>query len=153
MIRFLTAVNLIGVLALAALCAAQWRTNGRLDSQVRTLEQTQQELTDDVARRDQRIKDDAADLDDFRRRVTLAETELLDQQNKLNAAIAQRDQLKAALQTWIAAVAQRDAALKKASDDIKSIAAQRDKVVAEFNDLAVKYNDVVKELNDARSKQ
>jgi chromosome segregation ATPase len=151
MIRFLTAMNLLGVLALAALCASQWRTNNRLESQVGALEQTRAELTANLAGRDERIKEDSADLDDFRRRTSLAETELLDQQKKLNAAITERDQLKAALQTWMAAVAQCDEAIKKASDEIKSIAAERDKVTKEFNDLAVKYNDVVKQLNDARS--
>jgi chromosome segregation ATPase len=65
--------------------------------------------------------------------------------------LAQRDQLTAALNTWKAAVAARDAALKQAGEDIQKIADERNEAVRRFNDLADKYNAVVKEINGERA--
>jgi chromosome segregation ATPase len=165
--RVMQIVNCLGVLALAVLCGTQWRVNGDLNRQVSALERTRIDLTAQVAQRDQRIREDAADLDDFRNRLTMAEGQLLDLQRKVNVLsaqcdrltadrkllLAQRDQLLAALETWKAAVAARDAALKSAGDELKKVVAERDQAVGQFNDLADKYNAVVKQLNDERSKQ
>jgi len=163
--RIIQALNFLGVVVLIGLCVAQWRQDGRLNRRVIDLEQTRLDLLSQVSARDQRIKEDAQDLDDFRRRVALAEGQLTDLQTKLTAKsqqcdqlaadrkllLTQRDQLKAALSTWIAAVAARDAALKHAGDELKKLAADRDGLVQQYNDLANKYNVVVKQLNDERA--
>ena len=70
--RPMQAINFLGVLALAVLCAVQWRIDGNLHTQVNDLEMANLDLTSQVAQRDERIKQDADDLDDFRRRLTLA---------------------------------------------------------------------------------
>jgi chromosome segregation ATPase len=163
--RFVQAVNLLGVLALAALCAVQWRVDGQLHSQINDLEKTNQDLTSQVAQRDERIRQDADDLDDFRRRLTLAESQLADQERKLTALslqcqqltadrtdlLKQRDQLVAALQTWKAAVTERDDAIRRIGDELKTTGANRDQIVAKYNDLVNQYNAVVNELNNARA--
>ena len=165
--RFLQVLNLLGILALAGLCVVQWRTNSRLASDVLNLELTRRRLTAHVAEQDRRIADDTADLDDFRRRVALAESELKDLQRKLTTVtdqrdqlaiqckqlLAQRDQLKSAIDAYAAAVTARDKVIAHEADELKKLAADRDQVVKQFNDLADKYNAVVKQLNDERSRQ
>jgi hypothetical protein len=56
------------------------------------------------------------------------------------------------LTKWMAAVKERDEALKKASEDITMIVAARNEAIKKLNDLAIKYNGVVKDLNEARAK-
>ncbi len=164
--RFLQIFNFLGVIALTWLCCAQWRTNGDLNRQVSDLERQRIDLTAQLAQRDKRIKEDAADLDDFRARLTMAEGQLRDQQIKLNAAISenerlaaerkqllgQRDQLTAALESWKAAVAAREEALKKAAEEVATLVAQRNEAVQKFNDLANKFNAVVDQLNSERAR-
>jgi len=159
-------INFLGVVALAVLCAAQWRVNSDLNRQISDLERQRIDLTTQLALRDKRIREDTADLDDFRTRLTMAEGQLRDLQIKLNTAkfqnqqltaertqlIAQRDQLTTALDSWKAAVAARDQAIKQAGDDIKKVVDQRNEAVQKFNDLADKYNAVVKEINNERAK-
>jgi chromosome segregation ATPase len=93
-------------------------------------------------------------LADVRQRLSLAEVDLKDAQDKLaaseqqcNGLIAQRDQLKTTLDKWEAAIADRDRALKQAGDQIQTLTADRNQAVQKFNDLADKYNAVVKQLN------
>ena len=53
----------------------------------------------------------------------------------------------------MAAVAQRDQALKQASSEFQKVANERNDAILKFNDLAGKYNAVVKQLNDAQGGQ
>jgi chromosome segregation ATPase len=157
--RFLSYFNFAGVIALAILCAVQWRTNSLLNQEVDHLEKTRLEQTAKIAEQDQTIQGDVADLDDFRRRLMISESALKKSDDQLatattqrDRATAERDQLKAALDQWIAAVAARDAALKQAGQQLQKTAAERNDAVVKFNDLAGKYNAVVKDLNEARTK-
>jgi chromosome segregation ATPase len=163
--RALQWINLVGVLALAALCAVQWRVNRRVNLQVIALEQTGDEQAAQIAERDKTIKSYVADLDEFRQRLKLAESQLTELDDKLrltvrerdqlvvdrNALIKLRDELKASLEKWQAAVAERDAALAKATDQIKALAADRNEAVARFNELAEKYNGIVKDPDKSRA--
>ena len=147
MIRFITGLNFLGVLAVAVLCAAQWQTNSRLSLRADDLEKIRQQQTAKLSEQGKSLKDDAADLDDLRRRLELSESDLADTHKKLELASAQRDQLKNALSQWQHAVADRDAALKQAAQQIQKIAAERNEAIQKFNDLADKYNALVKDAH------
>jgi septal ring factor EnvC (AmiA/AmiB activator) len=141
--RFLTILNLAGVLAVATLCITQWHTNSQLDAQVRTLNKTCADQQDKITEQAQTIKEDAADLEDVHQRLSLAEDQLADTQQKLALRNAEYEQLRSTLKKWIQAVADRDAALKQAGVEIRQIAAERNDAIQKFNDLATKYNAVV----------
>jgi chromosome segregation ATPase len=163
--RFVQCVNFLGVVALAVLCGSQWRSNRLANLQIGDLERTRMEQAAQIAERDKTIKRYAADLDEFRQRLTICETALKETEGKLsrmtaerdqltaerNRLVAERDRLKATLDTWVAAVATRDAALKEASARLQQIARERNDAIARFNDLAGKYNEIVKRQNNAPS--
>jgi uncharacterized coiled-coil DUF342 family protein len=160
MSRFMQWFNFAGIFALTVLCAFQWRTNLRLNLHVIDLGNTRLQQLAKIAEQDKTIKGEAADLDDFRERLTLSETALKEAEEKFNALanerdklVAERDQLKANLDQWMAAVAARDAALKQANEQVKTLADARNDAVAKFNDLADKYNALVKEVEKARVKK
>jgi chromosome segregation ATPase len=160
MSRFLQYFNLVGVLALAALCAVQWRTNRHANLQTAELQRTRLEQLATLAEQEKAIQGDVADLDDFRTRLARAESALTEVQGKLVAtsadrdqAAAQRDQLRAALDKLIAAVAARDGAMQQAGEQIKKLAGERNEAVVKFNDLAAKYNALVKQFNAATTRR
>ncbi len=64
--------------------------------------------------------------------------------------IAAHDQLKAALEQWVAAVAQRDDVIKQAGQQIQKLAGRRNDAMIKFNDLAGKYNGLVKQIEAAK---
>jgi septal ring-binding cell division protein DamX len=149
--RFMTGFNFLGIFLVAILCIVQWSANSRLSHDVDQLDQTRVEQEGKLADQDQALKQDAADLDEFRHRLSLSETDLKQTIVKLTAATTQRDtlivenkQIKSAMDQWIAAVNQRDAALKQAGDVIQKLAIQRNDAIQKFNDLADKYNNLVK---------
>ena len=143
---FLSIFNFVGIGAMAILCAIQWQINGRLDNRARQLDQTRIEQSTKIDEQTRTLKDDAADMEDLRERLTAAESEL-------DKAIAQRNQialenkeLAGALEKWMAAVKARDAALSE-------VLKQRNDAIAKFNDLAGKYNKLVKETQDSNGSQ
>ncbi len=158
--RALTFINFVGILALAALCAVQWDTNRRVNLLAIDLEKTRLQQTDKIHEQGKTIKGYMADLDDFRQRLTLAESQLNDARQKLasvtnerNQLQADRDKLRKALDQWIAAVAARDEAIRHAGEQIEKLAADRNDAVHRFNDLAEKYNALVKDWNQAQGKR
>jgi chromosome segregation ATPase len=136
--RFFSIFNCLGIGALAVLCAIQWRANSRLEHDVQWLDQTRIEQSAKIAEQNRVLKDDAADLEDLRLRLSLSESELA-------KSVAEGIQLKAALAKWAAAVKQRDAAIKQAAEQIQKLAAERNDAIRKFNDLADKYNSLVKQ--------
>ena len=157
--RALTIVNFIGVLALAGLCVVQWRANDRLGLRGDDLERTRQEQAARIVEQEKTLKGNAADLDDFRRKLEHAEADAKDAQRKLALADARmkqmeadRDRNKAALEKWVAAVSQRDQALRRIDQQFQATDAKRVEAVKKFNDLASKYDTVVKELNAASAR-
>lgn len=144
--RFFSIFNFLGVAALCVLCAAQWQTNSRLEDNVMRLDQTRIEQSTKIADQERTLKDDAADLDDLRLRLSMSESELKTTLAEHDHFAAEARQLKASLDQWIAAVKERDAALKKAGDLIQKLAVERNDAIARFNDLADKYNALVKQL-------
>jgi septal ring factor EnvC (AmiA/AmiB activator) len=143
--RFFSFFNFVGVAALCVLCCAQWQANSRLEANVERLDQTRIEQSAKIAQQEKTLKDDAADLEDLRERVTMSESELKTTIADRNRFAAEDKLLKAALDKWIAAVKERDAAIKQASDFIQKLAGERNDAIAKFNDLADKYNALVKQ--------
>jgi septal ring factor EnvC (AmiA/AmiB activator) len=133
--RMLQWFNLLGVAALAGLCVVQWSVNRRVNLEAAALEQTRISQAAKIAEQDKTIHDQAADLDDFRQRLELSETELTDTLMKLNVVRADRDRLKSELDKWVAAVAQRDQTIKQAVVDIQKLVAERDDLVKKYNAL------------------
>jgi SMC interacting uncharacterized protein involved in chromosome segregation len=145
--RFFDVFNLLGIAALAWLCASQWAANGELGRENDHLETIRLQQAATIEARDQTIKGQAADLDEFRTRLTTAESQLKDLENQLskmtaerNELAVERDRLKAELDQWIAAVKARD-------DLIQNIAKQRNDAIAAYNDLAGKYTALVTKYN------
>lgn len=143
--RFFSLFNFLGVITLCVLCSVQWQTDSRLENNVQQLDQTRIEQSAKIAEQDQTLKDDAADLDDLRQRLSLSESELRKTISERDHFAAEGRQLKSALDNWIAAVKERDAAIKQAGDLIQKLAGERNDAIAKFNDLADKYNAFVKQ--------
>ena len=144
MTRFVTWFNFVGVIALAALCAVQWRTDSRLHLQIRDLENIRLQQIEKIAEQEKTIHGQSADLDDFRNRLMLCESQLNESQQR--AA-----HLRVALDKWMAAVDARDKAIKQAGLLLQKLAGERNDAVTKFNDLAEKYNALVKDQNAAHS--
>lgn len=141
--RFFLIFNFLGVVVLCVLCAVQWQINSRLEHNAEQLTNTRIEQTAKITEQEISLKNDAADLEDVRQRLSMSESEL-------KTAVADRDrfadedkQLKAALDQWIAAVAARDKALRQAGDQIQKLSNERNDAVRKFNDLVGKYNALV----------
>ena len=139
-------LNFAGVATLAILCSFQWQTNSRLNLKTQSLEKTNLEQAAKIDDQARTIKNDATDLDDLRSRLSLSESALADDEATIK-------QLKTAMDKWIAAVTQRDQALKQAGAQIQKLAIERNDAVLKFNDLAGKYNTIVKQLNDSGATQ
>jgi chromosome segregation ATPase len=158
--RFIQYLNLLGIISLAALCCLQWRVNSRLNLEVLQLETTRQEQSIEIAQGKKLLNENAADLDDFRERLKLSESQLKRSEEKvaiesdqLKKLTNERDQLKAALDKWMAAVASRDEALQAEGEQLGKLQGERNEAVNRFNDLAGKYNDLVKNLNESSAKK
>jgi chromosome segregation ATPase len=151
----MTSLNFVGVLVLTVLCIIQWQANSQFNAQLNRANQTRLDQAAKLVEQEATLNQNATDLADVRQRLSLAEVDLKDAQDKLaaseqqcNGLIAQRDQLKTTLDKWEAAIADRDRALKQAGDQIQTLTADRNQAVQKFNDLADKYNAVVKQLNN-----
>jgi chromosome segregation ATPase len=153
MTRFLQWFNLVGVLALAALCVQQWRINRHLNHEFNEACKLCLSHSQNLGEKDRKLKSAAADLEVFRDQLTRATASLKETETKLAALDRQvkqltneRDQLKTSVTNWAAAVTARDTQLKQAGADLKKIADDRNATVLKFNDLAAKQNDLVKEI-------
>jgi len=152
--RLLQYVNLLGVAALAVLCAFQWSANRSVNLEANSLEKTRLDLTAKAEQQAKDLKGQAADLDVFREQLSVATVSLKEAQTKLakaELAIAQleteREQLKTSVTNWAAAVATRDERLKEAADQLQKLAVERNEIVAKFNKLAVTHEETVTALN------
>lgn len=151
-------VNAVGVLLLTGLCLAQWRANRRLHLEVNELIRSRDGLTATVEEQKRVLVGQGADLERFRAHVIEASDRARDLAAKLARVEAdarqlavERDQLKASVTNWSAAVAVRDERLQAAAGQMKELGDARNEAVTKFNELASRYNAVVKDLNEARA--
>ena len=161
----ISGLNFLGVLALAFLCAAQWRTNREMNLQVNALDQTRIANEAKIAEQETAIKGYASDMEELRSRLQTTEASLKEETDKTakltldnqrltderDQLSTERDQLRESLKSWEAAVAARDEAIKKSDAEIQKLAGERNDAVVKFNQLATKYNDIVKQLNAERA--
>jgi chromosome segregation ATPase len=158
-VKRLHIVNFIGVLALAALCVAQWQHNRRLNLEVNRFEKARIEQAARLTEQEQRARELDSDLTHFKLQFTRAQAGLDDTRKKLQAAerdarqfSAERDQLKTSVTNWAAAVATRDERLKEANVQIRKLADELNASVRKFNELATNHNALVKEVNELRAR-
>lgn len=151
--RALHWVNLAGVLALAALCVAQWQHNRRLNLDLVAAENACRQHTEKLADQEKRLTGSTSDLDSFREQLTRAaaarasaETRLTTVERDLKQLQIERDQLRTSVTNWAAAVTARDEQLRKAAAEATRLAAERNDAVTKFNDLAARQNTLVKDL-------
>jgi chromosome segregation ATPase len=144
-------LNLVGVLALAVLCIAQWQRDRRLNLDLGRLDQMRLQqaakideqagllkgLNEDLSQ----LKTSLANEQSLRSQVEqkVASTENVNQQLTL-----ERDQLKAAITNWASAVAVRDERMKEANARIEQLAADLNTSIRKYNDLATNRNAAVK---------
>ena len=93
--RLLTWLNLLAVLALAALSIVQWRINRQLNLEASRLEQIRIDQSTKIAEQEKAIQGYLFDLDDFRHRLSDTESALKETETKLAAATRQIDHLTA----------------------------------------------------------
>jgi len=156
--RALAYLNLLGVLLLAVLCILQWRSNRSLNLDVNRLEQTNQSQATRLDEQARDLRGLTADLDRFRGQLGATTLSQKDVEGKLRASESlvarlsgERDQLKASIAEWTAAVAARDERLAEANVRIRDLSAQLNDTVARYNALVATHNDLVKQLNDVRA--
>lgn len=150
--RALEIFNLLGVVALAALCAFQWRVNRETNLELQRVRQLQAEQAAKLGEQQKSIEGHVADLAMFRGQLMStksSETELRAQLAKSERAnsqlAAERDALKTSVKNWSAAVAERDAQLTIAATNIQELIQARDEAVQKHNDLARRHNQLIAE--------
>jgi chromosome segregation ATPase len=153
--RAFAVFNFLGVLVLAVLCATQWDVNSRVNQRANALEVLNREQDSKLRDDDRTLKTYASDLEDYRQRLALAETQLKEIDAKLsheinerNQIAAERDDLKIALGKWMTALADRDKTISVARDRLQKLATDRNDAVKKLNDLTSAYNTLVKRWND-----
>jgi chromosome segregation ATPase len=157
--RVLQYLNLLGVIALGALCLVQWRANRSLNLETAGLEKVRLQHVAKLADLEKSLKGQAADLDSFREQLgkthesmRSAEAKVANLERAARQLTAERDQLKASVTKWSEAVAARDARLAELDGQLRKLATDRNEAVMKFNELAEKFNAVVKDLNEARAR-
>jgi len=157
--RTLTWLNLLGVLALAVLCAAQWRANRAANLEITRLERVRLEQAGKLEESQQALAGMTADLEQFRAllgRVTTgaraAEGKLSLVQDQVDQLTVEREQLKHSVTNWAAAVEARDAQLKEANRRLQELSDELNAAILKFNELATNHNAVVQRYNDLAEK-
>lgn len=158
--RIFAVFNFLGILVLCVLCALQWLVNSRVNLRANSLEDIRRQQSAKLEENDKTIRAYTSDLEDFRQRLSLSETQLKDLDEKLsheiaerNQIAAERDDLKNALGQWMDAVADRDKTINQARDQLQKLAAQRNDAIQKLNDLTDKYNTLVTQWNQQQAKK
>ena len=148
-------INLFGALALAALCVVQWQRDRRLNLQVNRLEKARMELEEKYSEQQKTAAGLASDLSRFKEQFKEIHDEATETVGKLrkseqeNAQLqTERDQLKASVTNWAAAVTARDERLREVNERLRDTAARLNDSVLKFNELATNYNASVKRFNE-----
>jgi hypothetical protein len=156
--KLLEKVNLIGVLALAVLCVAQWKINRATNLELHSAQKKHQEQASTIEENKKTIAGNLADLESFRVQltsVTKSEKELSaknrDLELKERDLTLENEALKSAITNWAAAVETRDQQLRQAATNIQSVAQSRDEAIDKYNELAKRHNQLVAEVNQSRT--
>lgn len=152
-------VNLAGVLALGALCVAQWQHDRRLNLELNRGEKVRLDQSARLEEQDRTARGLNADLAQFKEQFARSGNELHELRQKLRAAegevrqlARERDQLKSSVTNWAEAVAARDERLREAAEQIRTLADDLNASIRRFNELATNYNALVRERNELRAR-
>lgn len=152
--RFLPWFNLLGVVALALLCAVQWRANRAAHLALHRLERTEVRQAGQLAEQTKTVAGQADDLASLRQHAhRLAEelsrstAQLAAAKQALHQSTSEVGQLKASVTNWAAAVAARDERLRQAASERRALAGERNAQVEKFNELAARHNKLVKDYH------
>lgn len=141
------ALNAVGVVALTGLTLVQWRDNAALRTAVETATRSAAAATAESAARARDLDTAKADLDDFRARLTRAETtrrqletEIATLTRDLAASSTQVASLKENLERWQSAVTTRDTRIAEYATALKDAQTAHADAVARHNALAIRHN-------------
>lgn len=135
-------LNLFGVLALAALCIAQWQRDRRLNLEIGRLDQMRLQQAAKIDEQANLVKGLNEDLGQLK--TSLANEQSLRSQVEQKVAstesanqqlVLERDQLKAAITNWSNVVALRDERMKEANTRIEQLAADLNASIRKYNEL------------------
>lgn len=151
--RLLEKLNLAGFVILALLCVAQWKINRDTNLQLQSSQKLQHEQAAKISEQQKSIAGHSSDLEAFRAQLTAAKASEKDLGKKLAHAdhtnvqlSTERDQLKASLTNWAAAVETRDQQLRQAATNLQEVATSRDEAIQKYNDLAKRHNELAARL-------
>jgi chromosome segregation ATPase len=157
--RRLQYLNLFGVLALAALCVFQWRTDSRLNQEINRLEKVRIEKAQKLSEQERALEGVNRDFTLFKEQFTRAQADLNDERRKLRETegenlrlSAECVQLREGITNWANAVAERDVRLAEANQRINDLAERLNESIRKYNGLASNYNNVVEDLNAVQSR-
>jgi chromosome segregation ATPase len=148
-------INLFGVVALAALCAVQWQRDRHLNLEVNRLEKERQIHQEKISEQQKAASGLSADLARFKEQFKEAHADASGTRSTLrkveqeNAQLTrERDQLKASVTNWAAAVTVRDQTIREVNDRLRDTTARLNDSVRKFNDLATNYNASIKRFSE-----
>ena len=151
-------MNLFGVLALAALCIAQWQRDRRLNLEVGRLDQVRLQQGAKIDEQEGLLKGLNEDLGQLKTSLGIeqslrsqAEQKVVSTENANLQLGLERDQLKAAITNWANAVALRDERMKEANTRIEQLAADLNTSIRKYNELVTNRNAAVKASGATRA--
>ena len=144
-------LNLFGVLALAALCVAQWQRDRRLNLEVGRLDQVRLQQGAKIDEQAGLLKGLNDDLGQLKTSLgneqslrSQAEQKVVSTEGANQQLTLERDQLKATITNWANAVALRDERMKEANGRIEQLAADLNASIRKYNELVTNRNAAVK---------
>ncbi len=150
-------LNLLGVLALAILCIAQWQRDRRLNLEIGHLDEMRLQQSAKIDEQAGQLKGLNEDLGQLKTSLgneqtlrSQVEQKVVSTENADQQLALERDQLKAAITNWANAVALRDERMKEANSRIEQLAADLNASIQKYNELVTNYNAVVKTLGGPR---
>jgi chromosome segregation ATPase len=151
-------LNLLGVLALAALCVVQWQHDRRLNLKISRLDQVrlqQAAKIDDQANTLAGLNEDLGQLKtslaNERSLRFQAEQKAISVESANEQIALERDQLKVAITNWANAVALRDERMKEANARIEQLAADLNATIRKYNELVTNHNAAAKASGATRA--
>ena len=162
--RTLHIVNLVGVIALAAICVFQWRRDRALNLELNRSEKARLEQTEKLAEKEKDLTGVRDDLATFKEQFARVQAEAGDVKKELRALHQTNDFLATAytfsqetIATWTNAVSERDKLISEANANIQTLneraqdlGARLNDSIRKYNELASNYNAVVETLNNLR---
>src|SRR5208282_5534488 len=148
----------LGIFALAVVCYVQLQTKNWQHNQIEQLNIAMGQKQAIITDRQKTLRDKDSQIDDLNNKLSISDKNIADAETKFAKLADERDQIAgerdkvvSELQKWQDAVAQRDAALKIANNNIAALTADRNDAVQNYNDVAKQYNDLMAQFNALRA--